>query len=251
MLVENLCLVSGVLSRGVGVERAAEGLERQRQISGTPRRSALEHHALQHMGDAHLVGAFMRRSRAHPGPESDRPYSRHVFREYGQSVRENGTSQVRRGGLRCEGHSRERPPSLPRDPPRPRRGLSPRSPRSEPSLRSSPPSAWLSAPTAAKAGDSLLPSSRFPLPSSPSGFGTSAFIDSRSLPRSSRSSSLTFTRSPFLTTSSVFSVRPCLSSERCTRPSVPGMISTNAPKAVVLFTVPSYVSPITGSAVRA
>ena len=37
----------------------------------------------------------------------------------------------------------------------------------------------------------------------------------------------------------VRSVRPCLSSEMCTRPSVPGMISTKAPNAVVVFTVPS------------
>ena len=67
----------------------------------------------------------------------------------------------------------------------------------------------------------------------PSGFGSSAFIDRRRRPRSSRSMSLTFTRSPFLTTSSVFSVRPWRISEMWSRPSVPGMISTNAPNAVV------------------
>src|SRR3954462_3593421 len=119
------------------------------------------------MGDAHLVGAFMQRSRAHPRPESDRPYPRHVFREYGQSVRENGTSQVRRGGLRCEGHSRERPPFLPRDPPRRRRGGSLRSPFSERFPPFSPPSAWFPAPPAARAGESPPPSSRLPPPASP------------------------------------------------------------------------------------
>ena len=36
-----------------------------------------------------------------------------------------------------------------------------------------------------------------------------------------------------------------------TRPSVPGRISTKAPKGVVLFTVPSYVPPISGSCVIA
>ncbi len=35
------------------------------------------------------------------------------------------------------------------------------------------------------------------------------------------------------------------------RPSTPGMISTKAPKGVVLFTGPSYTRPISGSAVIA
>src|SRR5438477_8276421 len=235
-----------MLARGVGVERATEYLERQGQLLGAASPRPLEHHVLEHVRNAHLLGALVQRCRAHPRPQCDRPYSRHVLREYGQPVRQNGTAQFRFGGLRSEGHSRERPPSLPpRPPPRGRRGRSPRSERS-PDSPPSPPSA----PTAAIAGESPPPDPP-PLDDSPSGFGVSAFIDRRKRPRSSRSRSLTVTRSPFFTTSSVFSVRPCLSSEMWTRPSVPGMISTKAPNAVVLLTVPSYVSPITGSAVSA
>ena len=53
-------------------------------------------------------------------------------------------------------------------------------------------------------------------------FGSSAFRDSFMRPRSSTSSSLTWTMSPFLTTSSVFSVRPCCSSLMWSSPSTPG-----------------------------
>jgi len=45
--------------------------------------------------------------------------------------------------------------------------------------------------------------------------------------------------SPRFTTSSVLSTRACRISEMCSNASVPGMISTNAPNAVVLLTVPS------------
>src|SRR5437868_11072784 len=234
-----------MLAGGVGVERSTENLQSESQLLGAPRPRALEHHVLEHVGDAHLVRALVERCSTDPRPQCDRPYSRHVLREYGQPVRQNGTAQFRFGGLRSEGHSRERPPSLPRPPPRGRRGRSPRSERSPDSLLSPP-----SAPTAAIAGDSPPPDPP-PLDDSLSGFGVSAFIDRRKRPRSSRSRSLTVTRSPFFTTSSVFSVPPCSSLEMWTMPSVPVVVWTKAPNAVVLLTVPSYVSPITGSAVSA
>src|SRR5437764_9107488 len=144
-----------MLAGGVGVERTTEYLERQGQLLGAASPRPLEHHVLEHVRNAHLLGALVQRCCAHPRPQCDRPYSRHVLREYGQPVRQNGTAQFRFGGLRSEGHSRERPPSLPRPPPRGRRGRSPRSPRSERSPDSplSPPSA----PTAAIAGDSPRP----------------------------------------------------------------------------------------------
>src|SRR5207247_7898910 len=72
-----------------------------------------------------------------------------------------------------------------------------------------------------------------------SGFSSSALRDNRLPPRSSTSSSFTRTWSPFFTTSSVRSVRPCCSSEMWSNPSTPGRISMNAPNAVVLFTTPS------------
>src|SRR5207245_503558 len=79
-----------------------------------------------------------------------------------------------------------------------------------------------------------------------SGLSSSAFRESRMRPRSSTSSSLTRTWSPFFTTSSVRSVRPCCNSEMCNSPSTPGRISTKAPNAVVLFTTPSYTLPTSG-----
>src|SRR5437879_10079964 len=72
-----------------------------------------------------------------------------------------------------------------------------------------------------------------------SGLSISALRESRIRPRSSTSSSFTRTWSPFFTTSSVRSVRPCCSSEMWSNPSTPGRISMNAPNAVVLFTTPS------------
>src|SRR5688500_3868050 len=257
VLVEHARLIRRVLAGGVGVERAAERLQGQGDVLRAPRGRPLEHHVLEEMRHPHPIARLVHGRRADPRAECDRPYSRHVLGEYGQPVRQD--SPVKRA-LRVEGlaaHRRVRP----RDE---RRG--PRSAGSTPGLPS--PSCSPSPPRAARGSAASRRCSSWrrgrspprsprpprppPFPSSsvaPSGFGRSAFIERRSRPRSSRSSSFTFTRSPFFTTSSVFSVRPCLSSEMCTSPSLPGMISTNAPNAVVLLTAPSYVSPITGSAV--
>ena len=54
---------------------------------------------------------------------------------------------------------------------------------------------------------------------------------------------LTFTSSPGSTTSRGFSTWWWASSEMCTRPSTPSMISTNAPKVTTLVTLPSSSSP--------
>ena len=51
--------------------------------------------------------------------------------------------------------------------------------------------------------------------------------------------SFTLVMSPFLRTSSVFSVRASCNSEMWQSPSVPGVISMKAPKVVVFFTGPS------------
>src|SRR5256885_8641857 len=157
MFVQHFRLIRGVLTRCISVQRATEGLQRECQLLGAALWRAFEHHVLQHMRDAHFLGRFMERGSANPCPESDRPYSRHVFREYGQPVRQNGAAQISACGLRSEDHSRERPPPFLPRPPRERRGLSPRSPRSDRSGRSSLsppslPSPPVSAPTAASAG---------------------------------------------------------------------------------------------------
>src|SRR5690606_23710072 len=68
---------------------------------------------------------------------------------------------------------------------------------------------------------------------------STALRDRRSRPFSSIERSLTLVVSPFLSTSSVLSVRPSWSSEMWHSPSTPGRISMNAPKEVVLLTTPS------------
>src|SRR5512140_767228 len=245
MFVEDARLIRCVLARRVCVERAAQHLERQRNLARRAMLRSLEHHVLEQMRHSHPLARLMDGCRANPGAESNRPHTRHVLREYGQSIRKLSAAQPGVGRRRDDGHLRDRPPRP--DPP-------PRRPRSSPpddgaSVLSpgATPLATATAPLSSRRG----PREPFESSDVPSGFGTSAFIDRRRRPRSSRSMSFTRTRSPFLTTSSVLSVRPCASSEMCTSPSVPGKISTNAPNAVVLLTVPSYSAPISGSTVRA
>src|SRR5206468_2147098 len=113
--------------------------------------------------DAHFLAVLVNRSSANPRPQSDRPYSRNEFREYGQAIGQNRSAQVSRcTGERC-GHSAERPPPL-------RAGR-----RERPLPPSEPPSAD-SLPSLAKGEPS---SSVRPPPDepSPSGLGTSAFIE--------------------------------------------------------------------------
>ncbi len=87
VLIEHARLIRGVLARGVRIERAAQNLERQCYFPrGTVLRS-LEHHVLEQMRHTHPLARLMDRSGPHPGTESNRPHSRHVLREYGQSVR--------------------------------------------------------------------------------------------------------------------------------------------------------------------
>src|SRR5579872_1237823 len=249
VLVEHARLIRRMLARRVGVERSAQHFERERDLARRARPGALEHHVLEEVRDAHALAGFVHRRGAHPGPETDRPYSRHVLREHGQSVGQRRAAQSRVGLSPNRAHRRERPP-------RRERG------RPCDSAPSPPLCGSASLPAPAAAGSRSPPPCgrslrwRSPRPSLgcsgvPSGFGMSAFMERRRRPRSSLSMSFTRTVSPFLTTSSVFSVRPCWSSEMCTRPSVPGRISTNAPNGVVLLTTASYVAPISGSLVSA
>ena len=92
------------------------------------------------------------------------------------------------------------------------------------------------------------PRRRRPSASRPSG---SAITAARlSLPRGSISLSSTWIFWPILTTSSTLSIRlpptSLRTSEMCSRPSLPGRSETNAPKVVVLTTVPRKRSPTSG-----
>src|SRR5256712_2068690 len=186
--VEDACLKRGRVAGGVGVERTAPGLERERDLPRRAPLGPLEHHVLEQVGHAHRRSRFVGAGGAHPHAHRRRADARHALGEDDEPVRGGGLEDlpVEPDGL----HQRER------------------------------------------AG---------------SGASSSAFRDSRIRPRSSTSSSFTRTLSPFFTTSSVRSVRPCCSSEMCSSPSTPGMISTKAPNAVGLFTTASYTFPTSGS----
>jgi hypothetical protein len=66
VLVEHAGLVAGVLPAGVGVERAAEPLERHRDLGGGATLGALEDHVLEHVAHARIGCGLVRRALAHP-----------------------------------------------------------------------------------------------------------------------------------------------------------------------------------------
>src|SRR5262249_33719964 len=68
---------------------------------------------------------------------------------------------------------------------------------------------------------------------------STCFIDRRTLPRSSKPSSLTFTCWPSLTTSDGLLTRCGASSDTCTRPSLGPKKFTKAPKSMTLTILPS------------
>src|SRR6516162_5907533 len=70
-----------------------------------------------------------------------------------------------------------------------------------------------------------------------------ALRESFTRPLSSMPMHLTQIMSPTLTTSSVRFTRKSASSEMCTKPSLPGKTSTNAPNSFVVTTRPWYVCP--------
>src|SRR5674476_932311 len=114
--------------------------------------------------------------RANPGSESNRPHSRHVLREYGQSVRKLSAAQPGFGRRRDDGHRRERPPPREPDPPRRPRSSLPLATGASPLSPGATPSAATAAPLSSR-----RPPRDEPFESSgvPSGLGTSAFIDRR------------------------------------------------------------------------
>src|SRR4051794_10247990 len=87
VLIQYASLIYGVLSRRIRVERTADSLERERNVFRAAPLSTLEHHMLEQVGHAHAFAGLVERCCAHPCSESNRPYSRHMLREYGQSVR--------------------------------------------------------------------------------------------------------------------------------------------------------------------
>jgi len=69
MLVQHARLEGGVLTRRVGIKRAAQGLERSGDLVRRPARGPLEHHVLEQMGNPHLLSRLVQRGGTHPGPK--------------------------------------------------------------------------------------------------------------------------------------------------------------------------------------
>ena len=93
VLVEHVGLVAGVVAAGEGVEAAAAHLELERELPGRPPLGALEHHVLEQMGDAHLLGPLVRAGGAHVDPDGRRADARQPFGEDDQPVRRRGAEQ--------------------------------------------------------------------------------------------------------------------------------------------------------------
>src|SRR3954470_13321848 len=75
-------------------------------------------------------------------------------------------------------------------------------------------------------------------PGAPPCSASASLRERRILPLRSTETTLTSTSSPSLSTSSTFFTRVLARSEMCTRPSVPGKISTKAPNSMIRRTVP-------------
>ena len=86
MLIEHTRLVDSVLARRIRVERAAECLEGERDLVRASRLGPLENHVLEKVRYAHAVARLVKRRGANPRTKGNRPHSRHVLREYGQSI---------------------------------------------------------------------------------------------------------------------------------------------------------------------
>jgi len=68
------------VTRGVGVERPAPRLERQRDLLRGTALGALEHHVLEQVGNAHLAAGLVGARAAHPDPHRHRADARSLSR---------------------------------------------------------------------------------------------------------------------------------------------------------------------------
>jgi hypothetical protein len=91
--VEHVSLIAGVVPAGESIEPATPDLELQSELARAPSLSALEHHVLEEMGDAHLATPFVRASRADVNTDRCRADTRQLFRKDDQPVRRCGPEQ--------------------------------------------------------------------------------------------------------------------------------------------------------------
>src|SRR5690606_31394720 len=98
-------LIAGVFAGRVRVQRAAQPLQRQRDLVRAPPPRALEHHVLEEMADAHLAGRLVHGPRMDPYADRCRADARHLLRQYDEPVAEIGTREA----IRLQDPLRARP----------------------------------------------------------------------------------------------------------------------------------------------
>ena len=79
MLVQYLGVEADQFLGGEGVQVAADGIDRPRDVLGRAVRGALEHHVLDEMGDAVLLRGLAARPGADPDPDGHGAHVRHGF----------------------------------------------------------------------------------------------------------------------------------------------------------------------------
>ena len=97
MLVEHLGVEADQFLGGEGVEIAADGIHRARDIFGRALRRALEQHVLDEVRDAVLFGGFAPRTGADPDSHRHGTHVRHGFGNHADAVGERGHFNVAHG----------------------------------------------------------------------------------------------------------------------------------------------------------
>ena len=88
--IQHARVVRGRIARGVGVERAAAGLERERDFLRRAALRALEDHVLEQVGDAHLRPRLVGAGGLHPNADRRGPNARHPLAQHGDTVGRGG-----------------------------------------------------------------------------------------------------------------------------------------------------------------
>ena len=245
--VEHARVDRGGLLAGARVELGAHRVEDLVDLQRAVARGAAEEHVLDQVRQAGLGLVLGGRARADPEAQRDGSHGVHGLRddpyagvELRQAVlgvhRDVSLVALGRAPLRCRGRPEPRGP--PRSPPPPSR-RAPRSPpsRSRAARRRRRRRRRCRRPPAPRPTCRRSPGRR-------PGAGRCGRARGRPRPRAR------WISSPLLRTSSTVSTRwPGETLEMCSRPSVPLASSTNAPKVVVLTTLPANSSPTSTSLV--
>ena len=94
VLVQHLGVEAHQFLGGEGVQVAADGIHRARDVFGRAVRGALEQHVLDEVRDAVLLGRLAARAGADPHPHRDRAHVRHGFGDHADAVGQRGHFDV-------------------------------------------------------------------------------------------------------------------------------------------------------------